>query len=153
MSLKQRFLYKSAIGFSLGVLLTIVIYFGVIFFGQEPLGGYEIESFLKRLLIGMLSGGLMGIIGNGGSVIYEVENWSIFRTTVTHFAMAFSAFLIIGFLNNWLSPKDVLFNIFMITIWIAVYFMIWLMQYLIFKKEVKEINRGLQMMKQSKEIN
>ncbi|MCR5417656.1 MAG: DUF3021 domain-containing protein [Lachnospiraceae bacterium] len=152
MSLKQRFIYKASIGFALGVFVTIMFYLIHLLSG-----GYSenivAKDFLSELVIQLFSGGMMGVIGNGGSVIYEIDHWSIIRTTVTHFCLAFFTFLVLGLLNGWLEPGLTLFNIIMILSWITVYFMIWMIQYLIYKKEVDQINRGVKLLKESKEAS
>ena len=150
MNLKQRFIYKASIGFALGVLLTILFCLAAVLSGNVS-EDVSIREYLLELIVQMLSGGLMGIIGNGGAVIYEIDRWSIVRMTVTHFVLTFLTFLVIGFLNGWLEPRFSLFNTIMIISWITVYFLIWMIQYLIYKKEVDQINRGVKLLKESKE--
>ncbi len=152
MSLKQRFIYKASIGFSLGVFVTIGFCL-IAVFSDDPFTNILTKEYLLRLVIQLLCGGLMGIVGNGGAVIYEVDRWSIIRMTVTHFVLTFVTFLILGFANNWLEPRLSLFNVIMILGWILTYFIIWMTQYLIYKKEVDQINRSLKTLRDSKEAS
>ena len=106
-------------------------------------------GFFRELFLS----GILGLIGNGSTVIYEIESWSILRVTATHFVIAFAAFFSIGLINGWLTPGITAENIIITGIVLISYVMIWLVQYLIYKKEVSDINDGLKnLRKDEKEV-
>ena len=49
---------------------------------------------LSALILHLLMSGVLGMVANGSSVIYEIEEWSIARATITHFTIAMWAFFV-----------------------------------------------------------
>ena len=154
MSLKQKLIYKSSIGFSLGVFITIMIniIIEVIFYNSHYANPYlEIRSDMNytKILLELLTGGILGCVGYGGAVGYEIEQWSIIRATATHFVVTMTVYVIVGLFNGWLLPMHSIVNVIQIGMMIFAYFMIWLFQYLIYKKSVKDLNKGVEHLKNS----
>ena len=79
----------------------------------------------------------------GSSAFYDIEEWSILRATVTHFAVVFASFNIIALSLGWFTFGSVDYWI-IHAVMIVLYFLIWLVQYLIYKHKVKELNRELE---------
>ncbi len=154
MNIKQRFIYKASIGFSLGVLVTIIINI-ISAYVQNGDMMYYLYDFkdvrsgrtFMQLMLELLTGGLLGLIGNGGSVVYEIESWGILKSTIVHFLFTMTTFFVIGLFNGWLIPGINLTNIVMISAMILAYFIIWLVQYLVYKKEIDDINKGVKLLK------
>ncbi len=148
MTLKDRFILKASVGFALGMAVDLAIHaFYVLADEHYILAGPVDKATILRFFLEILTGGLLGFIGNGSSVIYEIESWSILRVTATHFVIAFSAFFIIGLFNGWLTPQINLENAIVTGCVLIVYIAIWLIQYFIYKKEVREINIGLKQLR------
>jgi cytosine/uracil/thiamine/allantoin permease len=57
------------------------------------------------------------------------------------------AVFVIGLFNGWLIPGINLTNIVMISAMILAYFIIWLVKYLVYKKEIDDINKGVKLLK------
>ena len=154
MNLKNRFIIKASIGFALGILVDLIIHTVFVLSGSSyllagTLSQEEVLGFFRELFLS----GILGLIGNGSTVIYEIESWSILRVTATHFVIAFAAFFSIGLINGWLTPGITAENIIITGIVLISYVMIWLVQYLIYKKEVSDINDGLKnLRKDEKEV-
>ena len=154
MNLKNRFLFKAAIGFSLGVLVTIMINIicGALENGNavtylDDLSSIRYGRSHIRVMLELLTGGLLGLIGNGGAVVYEIESWGILKATTVHFVMTMLAFFIIGVFNGWLTPRLSLVNVIMTCIMIFVYLAIWLIQYFVYKREIDIINSDIKLLK------
>lgn len=152
MNLKQRFIYKSAVGFSLGVFVTIIInvIIGFIFNGSFTSNPYsEVRGNMDfiKIMLELLTGGMLGLVGNGGSVVYEIESWSIIKATATHFIVTMTVYVIVGLYNGWLLPMHSIVNVIQIGMMVFTYIMIWLSQYLIYKKSIKDINEGMKYFK------
>ena len=84
----------------------------------------------------------------GVTVVYKIEEWSIFKATAVHFIATVSMyFLVSGFLR-WFSPFiDPMEFFIMLAIFVVVYVMIWLFNYFNFKSQISKINRGLNLLK------
>ena len=124
-----------------GAVLGIAIWF-MIFMAHDTNalsnGSYRIDFIL---LNGLFSA-LFGIISMGSSIVYDIEEWSILRSTVSHFAVVFISFNVIALSLGWFSFGSIEYWIIHIIMFI-IYIMIWLIQYLIFRHKVKELNRKL----------
>ncbi len=148
MNLKKRFILKASIGFSLGILVDLIIHALCVVSGDHYLlSGPVDKSMVMHFLMDILTGGLLGFVGNGSSVIYEIESWSILKVTATHFVIAYGAFVIIGLFNGWITPEINLPNLVVSGIVLLVYIAIWLIQYFVYKKEVREINIGIRQLR------
>ena len=102
-----------------------------------------------KIALHILLSGVLGAVAVGSSVMYDAESWSVTRCTVTHFIVTFATYFIIGFSMGWLRLGDVLTYI-MVGCMVIGYFMIWVIMYLISKKQTKELDEELKKWKQSK---
>ena len=123
----------SAIGFVMGLLVAS---------GFMVLGGSDFQTFTKDVLLYFTLSGLYGAFSMGLTVVYEIEEWGVTRTTLTHFSGVLAGFLILGFTQRWFSLNEPSFYI-MIAAFILVYFVIWLVQYLKYRQRVKQLNQEL----------
>lgn len=124
-------------GFALGVLVGI----GFTLAGSS--GG------LKEALPHLLMGGIQGAAAMGGSVMYEIESWSIARATATHFLLVFGLFFLISFTMGWFRPDDPALWIFVAAM-AAGYVLIWLIQYLACRRKIRQMNDDLRKWKTGK---
>lgn len=160
MSIRDRFIYKTAVGFSLGILIVIVIETIACFAYTGNAGSYFSEfqgaaggrPFVK-LMLELLTGGLLGVVGNGGAVVYEIEEWSILKSTTIHFCVTMCVYMAVGKANGWLTWRPSVVNAIQIILMVLIYFLIWLVQYLIYKREVAELNREIKDFKMRKAID
>ena len=153
MNLKSRFILKASVGFALGVVVDIIIHMCFILSGDHFLLSGEVidKSVLLSLYRELFLSGILGLIGNGSAVIYEIESWSILKATVTHFILAFGAFVVIGLMNGWLVLENTVANAISAGAVVLAYVIIWLVQYLIYKREVREINHGIRLLKKQEQ--
>lgn len=134
----NKFLIKTLFGALMGLAICITIYgFGVyddVILSNKP---FMIAQFIGSAVL--------GIIGMGGSVVYEVEKWSLTAVTITHYILVVIAFVCCCVFLKWFEIRvlPIVLIIFTIT-----YFIIWLINYLISKNEIKKINEGLEILKQ-----
>lgn len=135
--LLKRGLILGAIGFAVGTLICLFIVL---------LGGLFEDAGIGFIVYYFISGGMLGAICNGTSAIYGIEKWSILRVTITHFVISLAAFYTFAFSIGWLIFGDLMFWI-VTAMFVAAYFMIWLIQYLIYKGEVKRMNSELKELK------
>lgn len=119
-----------AAGFVLGGLIGICLM-------QSSSAGW------KESLPHVFAGAIYGATVMGSSVIYEIEKWSITRATVTHFLLVFALYFLISLFLGWFRLDDAVFWI-VIAGMTAIYVIVWLIQFSIYKKKVQEMNAGLE---------
>ena len=132
-SVLKKALILGSIGFAIGLAIGITIFF---------LTGGSVEVITGRIVFEFLVGGIYGGLAMGGSAVYDIEEWSIARSTATHFICTFIGFFVLAYLQGWLMPGELLFWIFVV-MWIFAYFMIWLIQYLVYHRKINEMNEEL----------
>ncbi len=154
MSNSKRIFKKCIIGFIAGILfgLIITIVFSILTPGGRisfvnPEFTNEIGNMPVALLIQSVLTGLLGLVGYGGSEVYSVENWSITKATLIHFGAVIVVFFAIGFALHWMRVDDGLAILIMLGIYIFVYTVLWIIQYLRVKSQVRDLNSGLEKMK------
>jgi len=137
-----RSLLGAPLGLALGYLISIVI---SLILGEGEFSptapalvvamGGELKAVVFQAVITMV----YGMVWAGTSVIWEMENWSILRQTVTHLLITSLATLPIAYYLHWMdhSVRGVLvyFGIFFL-----IYLLIWLSQYSAMKKRIQQFN-------------
>lgn len=147
--MKKKIVLRGILGFPLGVaagyLITIIIsliwangYYSPCVPELAAIMGSEIKAVsLQALLSGILGTGFAAI-----SVIWEMENWSIVKQTGIYFIISSLIMLPIAYFTHWMnhSLKGVLsyYGIF-----ILIFVIIWIAQYIIARKNVKKMNETL----------
>ena len=122
-----------AIGAAIGIMLMLA----------NPSAGW------KAALPHIILGGVQGAVAMGSSVVYEIEKWSIARATVTHFLLVFALFFAISLSMEWFRPDDPVLWI-VVAAMVAGYVLIWLFQYLSYKREIRKMNDNLRRWKSKK---
>lgn len=144
--MKKKMLLRALIGMPVGLaistLVTILISLTIgdgVYYPVVPQliadTGNEMNAVLLQAVCSLLYGAAWG----AATVIWEMENWSILRQTVTHLLIVSIATFPIAYFMYWMehSISGILlyFGIFF-----AVYVIIWLSQYSALKKRVQQIN-------------
>lgn len=143
--MKKRLITRLITGFAVGVLLVHLITFLVNYLGsgQCVVCMPELTERLgatKAVLVQTILGALLGIIAWVGMCFFDIEDWSLLRATAAHCALILSTFLIVGARLHWFSLHVIAISI-MAGIIILTYALIWVIMYLIWKKEIREMNR------------
>lgn len=140
MDLKTKFIIRALLGFSLGVIIGAIMY--VLSVGDnEPVD----KVFLLMQLFGS---GIMGIVGNGGAIVYDFEDWGLGRATFTHYIVTLFTMLSLSEILGWFSHDILLIVILAFSL---VYLIIWGIEYLVWKKEIRQMNRQLGLLKSGHE--
>ena len=140
MDLKTKFIIRALLGFSLGVIIGAIMY--VLSVGDnEPVD----KVFLLMQLFGS---GIMGIVGNGGAIVYDFEDWGLGRATFTHYIVTLFTMLSLSEILGWFS-HDILLIV--ILAFSFVYLIIWGTEYFVWKKEIRQMNRQLELIKGQQE--
>lgn len=141
MELKNSFLIKFMSGCLVGMFIPIIIM--VCADGTEYIDSHGL-ILLKQIIGSMIYGG----IAMGGSITYEIENWSIVKATLTHYITTMGSFLVVNYLLEWFGTGTTL--VFAFAGLTVGYFFIWLTQSLLYSKRVKKVNEELNLIKRNK---
>jgi hypothetical protein len=157
MSIKDRAIFLSSIGFALGVVLcqiisgvisTLFVADGAIHLCTpefvEFIGG-DIQAFIVQSIVC----GLYGSIALGGSTVYYLEKWSMLRAFVAHFLMTVTSYYLTGFFLRWFKLSDIQWCLTWLVIFIVLYTVIWLSNILSYRAQLKKINLELSELKMS----
>lgn len=118
-------------GFVLGGIICVIF---ILTGSSDGLGGKDLTHILL--------GGVYGAVAMGSTVIYDVEKWSIARATATHFMLVFALYFLLAYGLKWFRLDDPLFWI-IIGCMIAAYVLIWLIQYLSYRRTIRKMNENL----------
>ncbi len=140
MEIKTKGIILTLSGFSMGLIIGAVISAFVM--------SYEDMNDRMFLFAELIGSGLYGAVCMGGSIVYDIEEWGLVRTTVTHYLLVFFSFMIADKTLRWF-PDSVLFMV--IGIGTVMYFIIWLVEYMLWKKQVRQLNRELMQLRESEE--
>ena len=100
------------------------------------------EFSMINALPKILLGGIPGAVIAGSTVVYDIEEWSLLKATITHFLLTMGVILLACFLLNWFTPWSTTFWI-MLAAEAAAYVIIWLIMCLRYKAEIRKLNELL----------
>lgn len=146
----NKIIKRALLGFMIGVFIgqTILI-IESLFVGDGNF--YPYSAFLLKLtgskiaavIIQYFITGIIGINFAAGTVIFEIDRWSIVAQTALHFIINSIVMYISGFLCGWF-PHTVVSTLIWFGFFIVVYVIIWSCFTLYYKKKTKEINKQIQ---------
>ena len=141
----KKVLTRAGIGFLIGALVGDIIAFltgtsstGGISFASQQLLDMSGGNALVALLLQSLFSGLYGAVCFAGMSLYEAERLSLAAATALHCALIVLLFIPISLLLGWVG--SIVETVIIASIQIATFFMIWLILWAIYKKQVKELN-------------
>ncbi len=132
----KKGLILAAAGFLAGILIGAGILY--LEYPEAYTGGYT----AGRMMLYLFLCGLHGAWSMGTSVIYDIEHWSITRSTVTHFVLILCSFYLMGLAQGWLEFFTPFFW-FWTAGFIVTYCLIWIISYFSYRRKVRELNRDL----------
>ena len=130
MELRSKFIINSLIGFILGMLVGIVIW-------NIP----PINTEGRNLIVHVIVSGIHGLIPCGAATVYGIESWGLTKSTVVHASITLATIVGIGGVMRWYSLSD--FAVAMV-IYVIIYTIIWLVNYLYWKHTVSKMNEQLE---------
>lgn len=148
--MKNKIFIRALIGAPIGLTIStiITVIFSLIYGAGAYLAvphdliltcGSEINAVILQTIFALLYGAMWG----GASVIWEIENWSLLKMTLTHLAVCSVASFPIACFMQWM-PHNIPGALGFFGLFFAIYTVIWLSQYCAIKKQVKQMNIRLQ---------
>ena len=152
MTLKKALL-RGLMGFPLGVFIstTITVLISMCYNGWG-VGAYSaaapnlistMGNELNAVISQYVLSGLLGFACAFGSAIWQVEKWSMTKQTVVHFLLLSIVMLPIAYFCNWVKHTAVAVILYF-AFFASLYFVIWIIQYNVWKKKLKQVNLKLQ---------
>lgn len=144
----KSFFKRAAIGFLIGVVAGNVIAF-LVTGGMIPWVSHVLtERFgaAGALLLQSVFLGLYGMATFGGTLLYEIESWPLARCTFVHWIIVVGLYALIALFLDWMKgPAELLIAVGAQTVG---FFIIWLIMYLRYKAEVRELNELMEKRKE-----
>lgn len=132
-------------GMIVGVLVAIIVGLtangGALHFPQALVNGTGSEA--GALLAQMLLSGVYGAIPMAGTVLYELDSWSLVKQAIVHYLSYTVAFMVVGTLVGWIEPNVADIGI-VAGVFAVCHLIIWLIMYARYKSEVAELNELIQ---------
>lgn len=140
MDLRSKFIINSLVGLVLGMLVGIVIW-------MIP----PVNNEGRSLLVHVIVSGIHGLIPCGAATVFMIESWGLTRSTVVHATITLATILAIDLPMKWFS-WGAEFAVALV-IYVIIYTIIWLVNYLYWKHTVKEMNDQLEILHKYQEKN
>ena len=141
----KKTLKAAGIGFLLGIVIGNLIAFltgnsdtGGITFASAKLLDMAGGNGTVAMLLQSLFSGLYGAVCFAGMSFYEIERMPLAVATALHCALIVLLFIPIALLLGWVSQIET--QLMISGIQLVCFFIIWLIMYAGFKKQVKELN-------------
>ena len=147
--MKKKILMRGALGLPLGISLGYVItilgslvwasgYYSPCVPELVDIMGSEISAVVLQTVLC----GLLGVVFGASSVIWEIEKWSIAKQTGIYFLVAAVVMMPVAYLSHWMEHSIKGFLIYF-GVFTAIFIVIWLVQYVFIRRDVKKMNAGL----------
>lgn len=147
--MKKKALLRGLLGFPLGIAIGYIITILIsLFYGQGyylpcvPSLAESAGSELGAVLLQAVLCGLLGSCFASCSIIWELDSWSILKQTGVHFLITAFVMLPIAYINKWMEHSIGGFLLYL-AVFIIIFALIWLIQYIFWKNKIKEINQLL----------
>lgn len=144
--MKKTLIHRGLLGFPLGIAIgyaiTLLISIGIgdnCYYpvSQELMSTAGTE--LNAVLLQTLLCGIMGLLFAMGSVVWDIDTWSLTKQTAAYFVIACLAMFPISYFAGWM-PHSVVGTALYVGIFIAIFTICWIAQYLAIKHKVNEMN-------------
>ncbi len=152
---------KNLIRAALGFLIGMIMGDGIAFLTTLPYNNGDLpvssefaqrigDSFLAFIVQTIVSG-LFGALCFGGITLHDIEKLPLAVSCISHCLIMILTFIPVSLYLCWVSSLTDI--IIMAGIQITVYFIIWLIVYSIYKKEIRELNSMQEKYLSNKKIN
>ena len=145
----KEFFKRTIMGFVYGVFIgqTILILESLNagngnFYPVSPYLVQHASSTLAAVIIQYFITGLIGISFSAGTLIFEIDKWSITAQTALHFVITFAVMLFAGFVCGW-YPHTVSGILIWLAVFVVIYVIMWISFSLYFRRQTKKINEAL----------
>ncbi len=136
--MRKRALKLALIGFLMGMVIGNLISFlsGGNFVNTRlaSLTGSEALSVVLNTLLS----GFLGAAAMGSTVVYEIERWPLAAVSAVHYLIVEISYICVALPLGWVHDFREL--LIMLGIQLVIYFIIWMIMYLRYRRHVKQLN-------------
>ena len=141
--MKKKLMIRAAVGFLFGIA---AMYLVPSLINRTPIGRLiytdELLTFAgspeAAVALTILVMGLFGSLCLGGTLFYEIENWSLAKATAAHYLSISLGYLIPNWVLCWNMPLKLFL---VIEVFMTVgFFLVWLTMYLYYRRRVRKLN-------------
>lgn len=136
------FIYGIFIGQTILILESLFQGNGMFYPCSEYLLAHT-NSQITAVILQYFITGIIGISFAAGTVIFEIDSWSIVGQTALHFVINSVVMFFAGFFCGWF-PHTVKSTIIWFAVFIVVYIIIWFCFTMYYKKKTRELNEVIQ---------
>ena len=138
----MRGLFGLPTGIAIGFVITLIISICIGNGSFYPVTPELIDATGNELNAVILQTVLCAIMGAGfaaASIIWELDSWSLAKQSGIYFMIISVIMLPIAYFTNWMkhTALDVLSYV---AIFVAIFVVVWLSQYLLWKRKIKQMN-------------
>lgn len=149
MTLKKAIL-RGVLGFPMGIFLSITI--TILISLSLGTGEYNpvvpeltnlTNSEINAVVLQYILSGILGFMFAAGSAVFEVEQFSLVKQIVIHFFISVFTMLPIAYILRWMD-HSIGGIVTYVGIFLIIYVIIWIIQYMSWKKKILQINKKLE---------
>ncbi len=147
--MKKKILLRSLlggfIGLSISYIITVLISLCIgdgRYYAVTPQLAAGLGGEMNAVLIQTIGSVIYGAAFGGGSVIWEIESWSLLKMTVTHLIIISVCCFPTAYFMQWI-PHNVLGIAIYCAVFFGIYLGIWLAQYFAMKKKIQLLNNEI----------
>lgn len=130
------------VGIAIGFVITLIISACIGDGFYYPVTPELINSMGNELNAVILQTVLCGLMGSGfamASVIWDVDSWSLAKQSAIYFLLACIIMFPIAYITNWMK-HSIAGVLSYIGIFVVIFIIAWLVQYLSWKRKIKRMN-------------
>ena len=138
----MRGLFGLPTGIAIGFVITLIISICIGNGSFYPVTPELIDATGNELNAVILQTVLCAIMGAGfaaASIIWELDSWSLAKQSGTYFMIISVIMLPIAYITNWMK-HTALGVLSYVAIFVAIFVVVWLSQYLLWKRKIKQMN-------------
>lgn len=138
----MRGLFGLPTGIAIGFVITLIISICIGNGSFYPVTPELIDATGNELNAVILQTVLCAIMGAGfaaASIIWELDSWSLAKQSGIYFMIISVIMLPIGYFTNWMK-HTALGVLSYVAIFVAIFVVVWLSQYLLWKRKIKQMN-------------
>ena len=138
----MRGLFGLPTGIAIGFVITLIISACIgsgSFYPVTPELIVTIGNELNAVILQTVLCAIMGMGFAAASVIWELDSWSLAKQSGVYFLIISVIMLPIAYVTNWMK-HTVLGILSYVAIFAAIFVVVWLSQYLLWKRKIKKMN-------------
>ena len=138
----MRGLFGLPTGIAIGFVITLIISICIGNGSFYPVTPELIDATGNELNAVILQTVLCAIMGAGfaaASIIWELDSWSLAKQSGIYFMIISVIMLPIAYITNWMK-HTILGVLSYVAIFVAIFVVVWISQYLLWKRKIKQMN-------------